>query len=85
MSVTNGKGAHSWSSVISLVSSLPNNNKDGKYVKINLKWKKIMLNPENVGDILIKSMDYFLKDVKRKTKLIPILIIMLLNNEHGYF
>lgn len=34
-----------------------------------------MLNPENVGDIFIKSMDYFLKAVKRKTKLIPILVI----------
>lgn len=34
-----------------------------------------MLNPENVGDVLIKSMDYCLKAVKRKTKLIPILVI----------
>lgn len=33
-----------------------------------------MLNPENVGDILIKAMDYFLKAVRRKTKLIPILV-----------
>lgn len=65
MSVTNGNGAYSWSFAISLVSSLPSDNKDGKYVKI-IKWKKIMLNPENVGDILIKSMDYFLKAVKEK-------------------
>lgn len=40
-----------------------------------LSEKKIMLNPENVGDVLIKSMDYCLKAVKRKTKLIPILVI----------
>lgn len=39
MSVTNGNGAYSWSSAISLVSSLSSDNKDGKYVKI-IKWKK---------------------------------------------